>query len=160
MLELGFVGEARECLERARGRAMEHRFPMARLVALWYGALYEVRLDNPERVAAFADEMQALVDEYALAHGVTASRWFRAWAEARMGTPGDASRVIRGAYEENVRLGMLSGATETLGYAAEALLLAGDAAGAGGVGVADALGPVGIAQADGDEFEVRHRPVR
>ena len=47
-----------------------------------------------------------------------------------MGQAGDGYRRIREAYEENARLGMLSGASEILGYAAEALLLAGDLEGA------------------------------
>jgi ATP/maltotriose-dependent transcriptional regulator MalT len=70
--------------------------------------------------------MQALVDEFALAHGRTASRWFRGWAIARMGEPREGYRWIREGYEENTQLGMLAGASETLGYAAEALMLAGD----------------------------------
>ena len=46
-------------------------------------------------------------------------------------TPGWDSRVegyrsIREAYDQNAQLGMLAGGSETLGYAAEALLLAGD----------------------------------
>jgi hypothetical protein len=103
---------------------------MARLAALWYGALFEVRLGNAERVAALADEMHALVDEFALAHGGTACRWFRGWADARMGAPREGYERIRGAYEENTRLGMLAGASEVLGYATEALILAGDLDGA------------------------------
>jgi ATP/maltotriose-dependent transcriptional regulator MalT len=43
-----------------------------------------------------------------------------------MGAPRDCYQRIRDAYEENTRLGMLAGATEVLGYATEALLLAGD----------------------------------
>jgi tetratricopeptide (TPR) repeat protein len=66
------------------------------------------------------------VDEFVLAHGQTACRWFRAWADARLGKPRDAYRAIREAYEDNARLGMLAGASEVLGYAAEALLLARD----------------------------------
>jgi DNA-binding winged helix-turn-helix (wHTH) protein/tetratricopeptide (TPR) repeat protein len=130
LLHLGQVGDARACIERAHARACDRGWPMARLVAIWYGALCAVRLGDAARVAAFADEMHALVDEFALAHGLTACRWFRGWADARIGQAGDAYRRIRDAYEENVRLGMLSGATETLGYAAEALLLGGDARGA------------------------------
>jgi ATP/maltotriose-dependent transcriptional regulator MalT len=103
---------------------------MAKLVAIWHGALLEVRLGNAERVAAHADEMHALVDEFALAHGRTAWRWFRGWADARTGTPRDGYEQIRGAYEENTRLGMLAGASEVLGYATEALVLAGDLDGA------------------------------
>lgn len=130
LLNLGQVRDARACVERAQARASSRRWPMARLAALWYGALCEVRLDNPTRVAALADEMHGLLDKFALAHGLTACRWFRAWADARLTQSGNAWRRIRDAYDENVGLGMLSGATETLGYAAEALLLAGDPRGA------------------------------
>jgi len=99
---------------------------MARLVAIWHDALLEVRLGNAGRVGELADEMSALVNEFALAHGQTACRWFRAWADARLGKAGDAFRAIREAYEDNARLGMLAGTSEVLGYAAEALLLARD----------------------------------
>jgi len=103
---------------------------MARLAAIWYSALFEVRLGNTERVATLADEMHALVDEFALAHGRTAWRWFHGWADARKGAPHDGYQRIRDAYEENTHLGMLAGASEVLGYATEALLLAGDLDGA------------------------------
>ena len=130
LLHLGLVEAARSCVQRALARARDRGWPMARLVAIWYSALFEVRLGNAERVAALADEMHALVDEFALAHGRTACRWFRGWADARMGAPRDGYQRIRDAYEDNVRLGMLAGASETLGYATEALLLAGDLDGA------------------------------
>jgi DNA-binding winged helix-turn-helix (wHTH) protein len=130
LVHLGLVGQARACARRADARARDRGWPMARLVAIWHSALLEVRLGNAGRVAALADEMHALVDEFALAHGRTACRWFRGWADARMGAPRDAYQRIRSAYEDNVRLGMLVGASETLGYATEALLLAGDLDGA------------------------------
>ena len=129
-LHLGLVEDARACVQRAYARARDRGWPMARLVAIWHGALLEVRLGNAERVAALADEMHALVEEFALAHGRTACRWFRGLADARMGAPRDAYQRIRDAYEDNVRLGMLVGASETLGYATEALFLAGDLDGA------------------------------
>jgi ATP/maltotriose-dependent transcriptional regulator MalT len=99
---------------------------MARLVAIWYDALFEVRLGNAERVAALADEMRALIDEFALALGRNGCEWFRGWADARMGDPLEGYRHIRRGYEENTRLGMLAGGSEVLGYAAEALVLKGD----------------------------------
>jgi hypothetical protein len=99
---------------------------MAQLAATWYSALFEVRLGNAERVMALSDDMHALADEFALANGRTACRWFRGWAEARIGAPRDAYQRIRAAYEDNARLGMLVGASEILGYATEALILAGD----------------------------------
>jgi hypothetical protein len=127
LLHLGLVEDARAAVQRAYMRARERRWPMATLTAIWYGALFEVRLGNAQRVAALADEMQALVDEFALAHGQTACRWFRGWSDARMGgAPREGHHRIREAYEDNARLGMLAGASEILGYATEALLLAGD----------------------------------
>lgn len=126
LLHLGQVEQARGCLQSANARARDRGGPMARLVAIWYGALLEVRLGNAERVAALADEMHALVNEYALAHGRNGWRWFRGWADARMGEPIEGYRRIREGYEENARVGMLVGASETLGYAAEALLFAED----------------------------------
>jgi len=85
----------------------------------------EVRLGNAERVAALAEEMQSLVDEFSLAQGQTACRWFRGWAQALNGAPLEGHRLIREACDQNTRLGMRSGASEVLGYAARALLLAG-----------------------------------
>jgi len=126
LLHLGLVKQGRARLQLAHARAHQLAEPMARLVAIWYDALFEVRLGNAERVAALADEMRALVDEFALALGRNGCRWFRGWAEARMGDPLKGYRHIREGYEENTRLGMLTGGSEVLGYAAEALLLGGD----------------------------------
>ena len=126
LLHLGLVEQARVRLQQAHARAQQLGQPMARLVALWFDALFEVRLGNAERVAAIADDMHAVVDQFGLAQGRTASRWFRGWADARMGDPVDGYRRIREAFERNIRLGMIAGGSETLAYAAEALLLAGD----------------------------------
>jgi tetratricopeptide (TPR) repeat protein len=126
LLHLGLVEQARARLLQAHTRARFLGQPMARLTAIWCDALFEVRLGNIQRVAALADEMHALVEEFALAQGRAACRWFRGWADARLGKPLEGYRRIREAYEENTQLGMLAGGSENLGYAAEALLLAGD----------------------------------
>jgi tetratricopeptide (TPR) repeat protein len=126
LLHLGLVEQARARLQQAHGRSLSLGQPMARLVAIWCDALFEVRLGNTQRVAALADEMHALVEEFALVHGRAACRWFRGWADARLGKPLEGYRRIREAYEENTQLGMLAGGSENLGYAAEALLLAAD----------------------------------
>ena len=126
LLRLGLVEQARARLERAHARADQLKQPMSRLVAVWFEALFEVRLGNAQRVAGLADEMRALAEEFVLAHGRIGWRWFRGWADARMGEPRDGHRRIREAYEENTRLGMLAGGSEVLGYAAEAALLAGE----------------------------------
>ena len=126
LVHLGFVEQARACVQRAYARARDRGWPMARLVATWHSALLEVRLGNAERVGELGDEMQALVEEFELAHGRTGSQLFRGWAQARRGEAREGYDQIRRAYDENVRLGMLAGATEMLGYATEALILAGD----------------------------------
>jgi tetratricopeptide (TPR) repeat protein len=126
LLHLGLVHTARARLLEAHKRAGHIGQPMARMVAIWCDALCEVRLGDVERVGALADDMQALVDEFALAQGRSAAHWFRGWADARTGRPREGHRRIREALEESMRLGMLAGGSENLGYAVEALVLAGD----------------------------------
>jgi tetratricopeptide (TPR) repeat protein len=126
LLHLGLVEQGRARLLEAHARADRLGQPTARMVAKWFELMFELRLDNVQRVAALAEEMSALAEEFALAHGRTACQWFRGWAEARTGAPLDGYRRIREAHESNMRLGMQSGASENLGYAAEALLLSGD----------------------------------
>ena len=126
LLHLGLVRQGRARVLEAHARADRLGQPTARMIAIWYEALFELRLGNTQRVAALADEMHALAEEFALAHGRTACEWFGGWADAQMGAPLEGYRRIRDAYEANVRLGMLAGASETLGYATEALLLSGD----------------------------------
>ncbi len=126
LAHLGLVAQARERLQQAYARARRLGQPMALLVTAWFDALLQVRLGDVDRVAVIADEMRALVDEFALAQGKAACRWFRGWAEARKGNALEGFTQIRDAHDENTALGMLAGASENLGYGAEALLLHGD----------------------------------
>jgi DNA-binding winged helix-turn-helix (wHTH) protein/tetratricopeptide (TPR) repeat protein len=130
LMHLGRVAEARDCLQRAYARARRIAQPMALLFTMWFDALCTIRLGEVARVAALADEMQALVETFGLAQGKFACRFFRGWSDARRGKPLDAFAQIRTAYEQNTALGMISGGSETLGYAAEALMLHGDLDGA------------------------------
>jgi hypothetical protein len=126
LAHLGMVGQARHRLEQAYARARRLEQPMALLVTIWIDALLAIRLGDEHRVGALADEMQSLVEKFALAQGKTACRWFRGWADARRGRTLEGFESIRAAYEENRALGMIAGSSETLGYAAEALLLHGE----------------------------------
>ncbi len=126
LLHLGQVGAARERIVQAHDRARDSAQPVAQMIAIWCDALLEVRLGDAERVEALAEQMETVVEEYALGLGRTAFGWLRGWALARTGRPVEGFRLIRDAYEENVRLGTLTGGSEVLGYGAEALLLAGD----------------------------------
>ena len=127
---VGSVRTTRERLQEAYARARILAQPMALLVTMWFDALCEIRFGNTDRVATLADEMHSLVDEFALVQGKTACRWFRGWVDVRRGKPLEGFRQIRTAYEENRALGMIAGSSETLGYAAEALVLQGDLSGA------------------------------
>ena len=130
LLHLGRVESGRRRLHEAHALMRKGAQPMAQMIAIWFEAVFELRLGDAERVAELARQGETLVDDFALAQGRTAFRWFRGWAMARLGQPREGFALIREAYEENTRLGMLSGSSETLGYAAEALLLAGDPEGA------------------------------
>lgn len=130
LAHIGLIGEMRARLRQAYARARGLAQPMALIVTLWYDTLCEIRLGNADRVAALADEMHSLVEQYALVQAKAAAGWFHGWAQARRGKPLQGFRQIRAAYEENRALGMIAGSSETLGYAAEALLLHGDCSGA------------------------------
>ena len=130
LFHLGLVRQARSHLQEARVRTQDGGAPVARLVVIWFEALVEVRLGHVDRVSALAEEMRTLVEEFALAQGGAASEWFRGWADTRCGNAREGYDRIRAAYESNTSLGMLAGGSEVLGYAAEALVLAGDLEGA------------------------------
>ena len=126
LLHLGLVQQARARMQQAYARAALLGQPMGKMVAIWCDALMEIRLGNSDRVSRLANDLRALVEESDLGHGRAAWRWFSGWADARNGEPREGFRRIREAYEDNTRRGMLAGGSETLGYAAEALLLAGE----------------------------------
>ena len=60
---------------------------MALLATIWYDVLCAIRFGDTARVAALADEMHVLVEEFGLTQGESASRWFRAWADVVVDTP-------------------------------------------------------------------------
>ena len=101
---------------------------MAQLVVLWFDALLEVRLGNVERVARLAERIADPGGGVRPGAGTRGRAVLprlgagRARASALTGY-----RLIREAYEGNIAVGMRAGGGEALGYAAEALLLAGDA---------------------------------
>lgn len=130
LINLGRISAARERLRTAYERARKLGQPMALMVTLWVDALCAIRLGEAARVGQLAEELQAVVEEHSLAQGRLAAQWFRGWAMVRRGNPLDGFQRIRAAYESNRATGMITGASETLGYAAEALLIQGDLGGA------------------------------
>jgi DNA-binding winged helix-turn-helix (wHTH) protein/tetratricopeptide (TPR) repeat protein len=130
LTHLGLVSQARARLQQAYELVDRLGQPVSRMVTMWCDALVQVRLGNIDKVAALATQMRALVEKYSLAQGRTACRWFEAWAKTRSDRSRKSFEQIRAAYEENIALGMIEGGSETLGYAAEALVLQGDLDGA------------------------------
>jgi DNA-binding winged helix-turn-helix (wHTH) protein len=126
LFHLGLVRQARARMDEAHAQARKLASPTARAIALWFDGILEVRLGNIDRVAALARDMATFVDEAALAQGRPPCEWYLGWVEARSGKARAGFQRIRQAYEANVALGMISGSSEILGYAVEALLLAGD----------------------------------
>ena len=129
-VHLGLVEQGRERLAAAYRRARNLRAPPPQMAALWLDGLFEVRLGNPARVAEISEQLGVLADEHALAGARAAHLWFGGWARAQLGDPRAGYRLIREGYELSIRLGMRAWASETLGYAADALASAGDWAGA------------------------------
>ena len=125
-LHLGLVEQGREHIAAAYDRARDLRVPGPQMAALWLGGLFEVRLGNPARVADISEQLRVLADEQAQAGARAAHLWFRGWAQSQLGDPRAGCRLIREGYELSVQLGMRARASETLGYAAEALASAGD----------------------------------
>lgn len=126
LLQLGYVDQGRARMRTASARALALREPAPQMAALWLEAMFEQRVGNAERVADLAQRLLALVEEYALPDGRAAHLWFRGWTEAQLGDPRAGYRLIREGHEEALRLDMRAYAGETLGYAAEALVRAGD----------------------------------
>ena len=126
LFHLGLLREARVRTDEARACGVQLASPVARVLAIWMEAMLDVRLGDADRVAALALEMESLVEETDFAQGRAPAQWYRGWAEAHRGQPREGFRRIRAAFDANTALGMVSGGSEVLGYAAEALVLAGD----------------------------------
>lgn len=126
LVRCGRIVQGRAHAQQARARARELQQPVTRLAAAWQEALMEVRLGDAQRVAALADEMRALVDEFALEQGLTGAQRFQGWAQTRLGRAAEGAAIALAAHDEGLRQGLRAGSSEVLGYAAEALLRAGD----------------------------------
>jgi len=111
-------------LALARARALKQ--PMARMIATWLAMLCEIRRGARDQVAAMAVQLRHITNEGALAASEGPSQWFAGLAHAWSGRPAEGHAQIDRAHRHSVQVGMLHGASEVLGYATEALVLAGD----------------------------------
>jgi hypothetical protein len=113
---------------------------MSVMLSYWCGGMVAARLQQYEEVARNAAGMAKVVETTMLPQAMGPSLWLRGLAEAHLGSDARAAhRTILEGYECHARLGMYGGCTEVLGYATQALILAGDWAGARSQ-VADAFG--------------------
>ena len=126
LLHLGFADQGRSRLQQAHARARAMRQPGPQVAVLWLDALFHVLLGDPERVAEASARLREVIEKYALPQGRAAELWFHGWAEAQLGDPRAGHRLIREGYDRAAHLGIRGWASETLGYAAEALARAGD----------------------------------
>jgi DNA-binding winged helix-turn-helix (wHTH) protein/tetratricopeptide (TPR) repeat protein len=126
LLHLGLADQGRSRLEQAHARARALRQPGPQVAVLWVDALFHVLMGDPGRVAEACARLREVIEKYALPQGRAAELWFRGWAEAQLGDPRAGHRLIREGYDRAVGLGIRGWGSEILGYAAEALVRAGD----------------------------------
>ena len=130
LMHLGLSDQARVLIREARTHAEAIRQPMTRMLSYWNEALIAVRTEDVETVAISAERLRVITEETLLRQFAGPAKWLQGWAEARVGSPRVGFRTIREGYEIHAKLGRYSGNTETLNFGAEALLMAGDLAGA------------------------------
>jgi tetratricopeptide (TPR) repeat protein len=124
LMHLGLADQARNQIELAWARTEETGQPTARLFALWIKGMLAVRREEPHEVAKIAEELGVIVEKNMLVHGEGPACWLRGWAMAQLGEPREGYRLIRKGFDSHARFGAYAGNTETLGYAAQALMLA------------------------------------
>lgn len=127
---LGYSDLARRHNAQASERATQVGQPIARMLSLLTTAMVEARLGEEKNVATAAEALAKVVEQNMLIQGSGPARWLRGWVEARGGSPLEGFKLIREGFDGVARSGMYAGCTETLCFAAEALLFAGDVDGA------------------------------
>jgi len=111
-------------LALSRARALKQ--PMAQMIATWLTVLCDIRRGARDRVATLTAQLSQITDEGALAHSEGASQWLAGLVQAWSGRPVEGHAQIDRACQQSAQVGMRYGTSEVLGYATEALMLAGD----------------------------------
>jgi DNA-binding winged helix-turn-helix (wHTH) protein/tetratricopeptide (TPR) repeat protein len=130
LAQMGLHDAAREQFELALARARVCGQPFALVLAHWCGCMLQIRLGDAALVARMASTLDDLVSRHDVAQGQGPSRWYRGWSLAQQGQPEAGHRLVMAGYESHARFGMYAGCAKVLGYAAQALALAGDLPGA------------------------------
>ena len=130
LFERGLFERARVEAERAVNLAQQIGQPLSRSLAHWRAGMLEVRFENPEGVLKHADAIREIVETTTISQGDGAARYLRGWAMARLGDPKAGLALIQDGLRRKLRIGSIANCTEVMGYAAEAMILAGDWTGA------------------------------
>ncbi|HTX25054.1 MAG TPA: AAA family ATPase [Steroidobacteraceae bacterium] len=130
LFERGLFDRARAEAERAVNLAHQIGQPLTRSLAHWRAGMLAIRFEDPKGVLKHADAMREIVETTTVSQGDGAARYLRGWATARLGDPKGGLALIREGLERQLRIGAIANCTEVMGYAAEAMILARDWAGA------------------------------
>jgi DNA-binding winged helix-turn-helix (wHTH) protein/tetratricopeptide (TPR) repeat protein len=123
LVQLGLADQARAMVARAVAHAARRGQPMARLIAHWCACAVALRLEDVEAVETHAARLEELVATTTVQHARAPARWFRGWVEVRRGRAAAGVAMILEGFKLYQQSGTLAGCTETLAYAAEALIL-------------------------------------
>src|SRR5262249_3968568 len=126
LVNRGLIDQARAHIRIGTERAYRMGQPMSMMLAHWCGGMVAARLGETSDLNDQAVKLAKVVESGMLAEARGPSLWLRGLAEARMGDPRAGYHRILEGYECHARHGMYGGCTEVLGYATEALILAGD----------------------------------
>jgi len=126
LINRGLTDQARAHLRAGTERAYRLGHPMSVMLSHWCGGMVAARLGQTNELAQHAAELSKVVESGMIAQAQGPSLWLRGLAEARLGDPRSGHQRILEGYECHARHGMYGGCSEVLGYAAEALMLAGD----------------------------------
>jgi len=123
---LGLAGQAMREVEASLARSASLGQPVSRGVALLFGALLYLRLERPEQTLGLADALIKLAADHALIELQGPALCLRGCAVARCGEPDAGLALIEQGAEHYIGRGNLgSGSPALLGFAAEALAIAG-----------------------------------
>jgi len=123
---LGLIDQARTHVKLAIERADRLGQPTARALARRCAAQLEVRLHEPERVAAIVDVLEQIVASHSLEQAAGPALYLRGWSDLHLGRLQQGWQKMQAGFDRQMRIGMLGTSTEVLGYMAEAQMLMGN----------------------------------
>lgn len=121
---MGCVDTALAHAQAAQERAANFG-PYTRRVSLLFLGQLHAALGNPQQVQDVADQLARLAEAFSMPEAAAPAAWLRGWALAQRGDPGAGHALIVSGAQSDERLGFRRGRSGVLGFAAEALALAG-----------------------------------